>query len=413
MFDDINNKSAYCLGCKNPLCRPGCPADIDIPTFIRYIKENNYEQAYETILESSLLPGFCGLLCPHEKQCEGHCVRAKKGNGVEIGSLEAFVANHFHNRITFKGNFTDCSVGIVGGGIAGMSCAFELARNGAHVTIFEKEAALGGAVRQYIPRFRFDDYLLEHLRQNLLDLNVRIEYNKVLGVNLHYQDLAGFDACFVAIGSSLSNTLSLTNEEVNGIYQAYDLLEQAKKNELNLSSRKVLVIGAGNVAMDVARLLKRAGNDVTIVYRRTFESSPASRHEINDAIRDGVMLEELASPIKALVTDGKITGLLTQVMEQSDPGADGRRQVIPHGDETKIFDGDTIVLALGNYSDYSVLKEFPGLEVASNKTIIVSEQLETSIPNLYVGGDFFTGPKTIVSAMVAGRTVARDIINKF
>lgn len=402
----------YCLLCKKPSCVEGCPARVNIPGMMKHVQEGNFDEAYQENRKQNVLPFLCGELCPHEKQCEGHCIRAKKGKSVNIGFVEHGVAKLFNNQTKLVDNvLKDKKIAIVGAGMTGISAALELASHQAKVTIFEKEAQIGGAVAKYLPSFRFNEHICQFLYQDLVDLKVDILFNQELGVNFFFDDLLSYDYQIIALGAEIPLSGGLPINLPN-VYFGLDLLKIAKKDKrIPFINKKVLVIGAGNVAMDVARLIRLAQNDVEIVYRRTIIDSPASKKEIEETLQEGVLFQELLSPLDIIETNDHLT-LNCQVMKLDEENNNDRHDVLPKMGEYRQLTADVIVLALGNVAKHDWVKRNPTKLSALLDEQIIHTDYQDYYANLYLGGDYLTGPKTIVKAMVQGRDMARDILRR-
>lgn len=404
-----------CLDCKKPRCMEGCPIHQEIPTFIKQAKNNYFEDAYQTILNNSVLPSICGILCPHEKQCMGNCIKAIKGKPVHIGEIEQKIALLYHNEIRKISNkLSKYQIAIIGGGVAGISAALKLASHGAKVTIFEKEAFIGGAIKKSIPLFRFNDQIIDNLVENLVKLDVKINLNIEFGKNILLDDLKKFDYLLFGFGTMIPKTAFKDNYP--NVYQGIDLLNTYKMSNqfpMGLSNgKKALVIGAGNVAMDVSRVLARSGYDTTIVYRRTLALSPALKSEIADAKADNVNFLELHNPVEPIYQDNQLFALKVEVMKLSNElDKSGRPKFI----STNIFKEiktDIIVQAIGSDPDYSEMHKlnFPIFENGWIKPL--NNTNYAKYQNIYFIGDFVNGATTIVNAMKSGLNAAIDIIKE-
>ena len=291
IYEQIKQKAEYCLNCKNPLCNKGCPLGNNIPKFISKIKEENYKEAYEILSKTTIMQPICGLICPHEKQCQGSCIRGIKGKPVQIGEMEAFIGNIALENKWYKldiQNKTNKKVAIIGGGPAGISCGVFLAKKGYDITIYEKNDKLGGVLTYGIPEFRLNKEIVEKWIGQILNFGIKVKYNKKLGQNLGLAELEKeYDAIFISIGANHSVQLNLKGEVLEGVYGANELLEYNKHP--NYIGKIIAVIGGGNVALDSARTIKRLGaKKVYVIYRRAEKQMPAERKEIADAKNEGI-----------------------------------------------------------------------------------------------------------------------------
>ena len=296
----IEENAQYCLHCKtNPGSIKGCPLHNNIPEFIQEVKEKNYQKAYEILSETTVLPGVCGRICPHQKQCQGSCVRGIKGEPVSIGELEAFVFDNvvkdenalykcYESEMESNKSFNSKKVAVVGAGPCGLSCAAYLARKGVKVTIFEKYNYLGGLLSHGIPEFRLPKKVVNKTIENILNLGIKVEYNKELGKNLGIEELQkNFDFIFLAFGANYSVKMGVKGENLKGVFGGNELLEYNLHPDY--TNKKVIVFGGGNVAMDCARTINKLGaKEVNVVYRRAREQMPAENKEVQDALNEGV-----------------------------------------------------------------------------------------------------------------------------
>lgn len=293
MNNEIIKEVNRCLNCKTKPCQKGCPLGNDIPEEIRLIKEEKYKEAYEVLTKTTLLPAVCGKICPQSKQCQGKCTMGIKGEPIKIGEIEAWLGKLAINKnwkIKKCNNYKnkDLKVAIIGGGPAGLTCAGFLAKNGINVKIYEKHNNLGGLLVHGIPEFRLNREVLSKSIANILELGVRVEYNRELGKNVFIEDLLkDYDAVFLATGANVSSKMNIKGEELKGVYGANELLEFKRK--INYKGRSIIIIGGGNVAIDVARTVKRKGAKIVkVIYRRSESEMPAEIKEIEAAKMDGI-----------------------------------------------------------------------------------------------------------------------------
>ncbi|MDE6656536.1 MAG: NAD(P)-dependent oxidoreductase [Anaeroplasmataceae bacterium] len=400
-----------CLSCKNPRCEAGCPTHMRIRDFIQELKKDNLEGAYDIINSCSDLPYICSIVCPHEKQCVGHCVLGIQGKPIHCGNLERYVVENMSKPIP-KENKLNKKVAIIGAGPAGISCAKELLKAGCSVEIFEATSFFGGVLTYGIPSYRLDISRVKRIEEELVSLGVVIHYNKHLKEKEIIELKKDFDAVFISIGLTQSKKLHIPNEDIKGVY---DALEYLKAVNLDIKFGKgtrpkltgtVIVIGAGNVAMDAARCAVRDGAKVLVVYRRSRLEAPATKHEIAEAEAEGVIFQFLNAPVEVLGKD-KVRGLRVEEMKLGEPDASGRRK--PVG--TKKFCEiacNAIISAIGQ--DPEDIYDIGTL--TTDYKYLVCNDLETNVAGIYAGGDIVLGAKTVVEAMDCGRQVARKILNK-
>ncbi len=415
-----------CLGCKNKPCTLGCPVKIYIPEFIAEVAKGEFEKAYEIISKSSSLPAVCGRVCPQENQCEGKCVRGIKGESVAIGRLERFVAD-WHNahcttwpdKIESNGH----KVAIVGSGPAGLTCAGDLARKGYEVTIFEALHTPGGVLVYGIPEFRLPKEIVAMEIKGLKALGVTIETNTVIGKTLSIDELLeeeGFEAVFIGSGAGLPKFMNIPGENLKGVYSANEYLTRLNLMKAYLpesstpikKSRRVAVVGGGNVAMDAARGALRLGADeVYIVYRRSLSELPARKEEIEHAMEEGINFKLLNNPIEILGDeDGFVKGIKCIEMELGEPDSSGRRRPVEKKGSEFVLDCDTVIMSIGTSPNPLIKSTTKGLDTNERGGIIVEgETGKTSKTAVYAGGDAVTGAATVILAMGAGKNAAEAI----
>ncbi len=406
-----------CLQCKKPKCRNGCPIHNDIPGFIGLLREGKFEAAYWKDRETNSIPAVCSRVCPHEFQCEGACIRGKKGEPVAIGMLERFlvdwmVANN-KNMLKPCAMPKDKKVAIVGSGPAGMSCAFYLAHEGYSCTIYESLPVLGGMLSVGIPAYRLPRDIINAEFDALLSCGVKIVNNVVIGRDKTLQDLKeeGYDAVFVAIGAHSSRKLGIEGEDLQGVMHGVDYLRRVNVGETLGLGRNVVVVGGGNVAIDVARTALRTGSDkVFILYRRTKKEMPASQAEIHHLEEEGVKIEFLAAPVKIHGENGKLTKVECIRMELGECDASGRCRPVPITDSNFMIEAESIIPAISQDVDHM---EDPGAKLALSRwnTFEVDEvTMQTSEEWIFAGGDAVLGPQTAAKAAYQGKEAAESII---
>jgi len=419
--EEAKKEANRCLQCVNPRCVKGCPVGIMIPEFIKYIKEDNIEKAYEVISKSSSLPAICGRVCPQEKQCEAMCIKGLKGDAISIGSLERYVAD-----IALENNFSSVKnikkknkkVAIVGSGPSGLTCAGELAKNGYSVTIYEILNKAGGVLTYGIPEFRLPKKIVEKEVDSLKKLGVEIIYDVLIGNTITIDELRKkYDAVFLGTGAGLPKFMGIKGEDANEVFSANEILTRinlmgsymdTSKTPIK-KGKKAYVIGGGNVAMDAVRSLKRLGIDAHIMYRRSMEELPARKMEVNHAIEEGIVFDLLTNPKEILVDENNhVIGMNVVDMKLTEPGEDGRRGVEEDEKSLHKVDCDMVVMALGTSPNHSSIKN---TEInLDDKGLIIVENTKTSLDKVYAGGDAVTGAATVILAMEAGKKASIEIM---
>ncbi|MBR3052669.1 MAG: NADPH-dependent glutamate synthase [Firmicutes bacterium] len=418
-------ESERCLNCKKPKCVEGCPVAINIPKFIAELKDGNFEQAYQTISESSSLPAVCGRVCPQETQCEGKCIRGIKGDAVSIGKLERFVADWAReNGIKPKGaaEKNGHKVAVIGAGPAGLTCAGDLARMGYDVTIFEALHKPGGVLTYGIPVFRLPkDAVVAAEVENVKGLGVKIETDHVVGKADTIDELMeeGFEAVFIGSGAGLPKFMGIPGENASGVFSANEYLTRnnlmkAFRDDYDTPiyrAKKAVIVGGGNVAMDAARTALRLGAEVHLVYRRSEAELPARAEEVHHAKEEGIIFDLLTNPVEILEDEnGWVRGIRCIRMELGEPDASGRRSPVEiPGSEFEI-DCDCVVMSLGTSPNPLISSTTKGLEINRRKCIVADEaDGKTTKIGVYAGGDAVTGAATVILAMGAGRAGAKGI----
>lgn len=411
-----------CLQCKHKPCTGGCPVQVDIPAFIRFVAQGDFAGAYEVISRSSSLPAVCGRVCPQENQCEKQCVRGMKGEPVAIGRLERFVAD-WHNNLPAHPPVLVAASGrkaaVVGSGPAGLSCAGELLRMGHDVTLFEALHIPGGVLVYGIPEFRLPKRIVEHEIALLKSRGLKVMTNMVIGKVLSVDELLdehGFDAVFVGTGAGLPRFMNIPGENLGGVYSANEFLTRVNlmkayhpDSETPIRrGKRVVVVGGGNVAMDAARCALRLGADeVTVVYRRSSEELPARAEEVDHATEEGIRFCFLTNPVEILGDDRLcVAGVRCVEMELGEPDATGRRRPVVKPDSGFFLDADTVIMAIGTSPNPLIKSTTAGLETQSWGGIVADEQGVTSRPGVFAGGDAVTGAATVILAMGAGKKAA-------
>lgn len=423
--EEAMEEATRCINCKNAKCIQGCPVAINIPAFIKEVKEGNFEGAYKTIGLSSALPAICGRVCPQETQCEGKCIRGIKGEPVSIGKLERFVADYaLEHDIKPVGaeEKNGHKVAVIGSGPAGLTCAGDLAKMGYDVTVFEALHELGGVLVYGIPEFRLPKQkVVAKEIEKVKELGVKFETNVVIGKSTTIDMLIeeeGFEAVFIGSGAGLPKFMGIPGETANGVFSANEYLTRSNLMKAFddsydtpiVAGKKVAVVGGGNVAMDAARTALRLGAEVHIVYRRSEEELPARVEEVHHAKEEGVIFDLLTNPIEIVTEDGWVKGMKCVKMELGEPDASGRRRpVVIEGSEFEM-EVDTVIMSLGTSPNPLISSTTEGLEVNKWKCIVADEEFgKTSKGGVYAGGDAVTGAATVILAMGAGKAGAKGI----
>ena len=419
------NEAMRCLECKNPKCVLGCPVGINIPGFIKKIKEKDYDGAYDVISESSLLPAICGRVCPQESQCEKYCVRGVKGDPVGIGRLERFAADLRMSKnvpVSKPENKNGKKIAVVGSGPAGLSCAGVLAKKGYDVTIFEALHVAGGVLMYGIPQFRLPKEIVQREISNLKELGVDIETNHIIGKTYTIDDLKsdGYDAIFIGSGAGLPRFMNIPGENLMGVYSANEFLTRinlmkAYKDDSHtpvMKAKNVAVVGGGNVAMDAARSAMRLGaENVYIIYRRSEAELPARAEEVEHAKEEGIIFKTLNNPVEILGDEnGFVKGVKCIEMELGEPDESGRRRPVAKPGSEHVVDMDCVVMSIGTTPNPLIASTTKGLEVNKRGCIVVDEETcHTSRDTVYAGGDAVSGAATVILAMGAGKKAAESI----
>ena len=425
-MEEAMEEASRCINCKNAKCIQGCPVSINIPAFVKAVKEGKITEAADIIAESSALPAICGRVCPQETQCEGKCIRGIKGDPISIGKLERFVADYSreHGYVPKKPETTNGKkVAIIGSGPAGLTCAGDLEKLGYEVTIFEALHEPGGVLTYGIPEFRLPkDEVVQKEIDNVRKLGVKIECNVVIGKSVTIDQLMeeeGFEAVFIGSGAGLPKFMGIPGENAVGVFSANEFLT---RNNLMKAFRddydtpifrgtKVAVVGGGNVAMDAARTALRLGATTYIVYRRSEAELPARVEEVHHAKEEGIIFHLLTNPTEILEDEkGWVKGMKCVRMELGEPDASGRRRPVVIPDSEFTLDVDTVIMALGTSPNPLISSTTEGLEINKWKCIVAEETNgQTSKNGVFAGGDAVTGAATVILAMEAGKAGAKGI----
>ena len=424
--EEAVEESQRCITCKNAKCVEGCPVSIDIPAFIAAVKEEKFEEAFQVISKSSALPAVCGRVCPQESQCEGKCIRGKKGDPISIGKLERFVADWAREngiKPAAPAEKNGKKVAVIGSGPSGLTCAGDLAKLGYDVTIFEALHKAGGVLVYGIPEFRLPkDRVVGPEVENVKALGVKIETDVIVGRTVKLDDLIedeGFDAVFIGSGAGLPKFMGIPGETACGVLSANEYLTRnnlMKAFDENYDTpivhgKKVVVVGGGNVAMDAARTALRLGAETHIVYRRSEEELPARVEEVHHAKEEGIIFDLLTNPVEILADENDwVTGIKCIRMELGEPDASGRRRPVEVPGSEFTIECDTVIMSLGTSPNPLISSTTKGLEINRRQCIVATEDTgATSKEGVYAGGDAVTGAATVILAMGAGKAAAKGI----
>lgn len=425
---EVIREAQRCVQCGGVPCEVDCPIHMKVLEMIREIARGNFTRAFFVIKEDNPIPAITGRVCPQETQCEGVCPLYQRGHGINIGKLEAFVADWARERgLKEKIKITERpqKVAIIGSGPAGISCAVDLRRFGYQVTMFEALHKAGGVLQYGIPAFRLPTEIVDYEISFLEEIGVDVRLNFFVGQNINFDELRRkYDAVFIGTGAGAPLFINIPGENLKGVYSANEflirvnLMKAYKFLEFDtpvVCGDSVGIIGAGNVAMDAARCALRLGVDkVYILYRRTKKESPARDEEIEHALEEGVVLKELIAPKQLLGDDnGWLTGIEVYQMELGKPDASGRPRPVKIEGSEHVLKIDTIVEALGSMPNRLFLSKAPEMEVNNWGQILVDENFATNIPGVYAGGDAIRGNATVILALGDGRSAAAAIHKQF
>ena len=419
-FEQAVTEAHRCLNCKKPTCVEGCPVNINIPGFIKQLEIGNVLGAAQIIGESSTLPAVCGRVCPQEKQCEAQCIHLKMGKeAVAIGYLERFVADNSALKVESQKSKVGKKVAVVGSGPAGLAFAGDMAKYGYDVTVFEALHEIGGVLKYGIPEFRLPNRVVDREIERLRALGVHFEPDTIIGKTLTIEDLQaeGYQAVFVGSGAGLPRFMGIPGENLNGVLSCNEYLTRV--NLMNaasedsdtpvLKAKNVAVIGGGNTAMDAVRTAKRLGAEhAMVIYRRSEEEMPARIEEVRHAKEEGVEFMTLHNPIEYHADEnGRVKEAVLQVMELGEADESGRRSPVPVEGKTITIPVDEVIVSVGVSPNPLIPSSVAGLEVSKRGTIVVNDQMQSSMPMLFAGGDIVRGGATVILAMSDGRKAAK------
>lgn len=419
--DQALEEADRCLQCKDPPCRKGCPVMINIPSFIKLLKEGDPSAALAKIKEKNNLPAVCGRVCPQEDQCEAQCVLGRKKVPINIGALERYVSDHGKPLPLKRPGQLGIKAAVVGSGPAGLTCAADLAKMGYDVALFESLHLTGGVLTYGIPEFRLPKNIVHQEVEYIVSLGVKLSPDTLIGRTLSLDALfkEGYKAVFIATGAGLPQFLGIPGENLGRVYSANEFLTRVNLMKAYLPGeyatpisigKKVAVVGGGNVAFDCSRVAMRLGSEAMIVYRRTEHEMPARQEEIENAKEEGVEFRLLTQPVKVIGDEkGFMKGLECITMELGSPDATGRRRPVPVDGSNFVIDADTLIVAIGQDANPLLPRVTPGLDLTEKGTIKVDGDMMTSISGVFAGGDITTGADTVISAMGAGKRAAVSI----
>lgn len=402
-INKLQEEVSRCLLCKKPRCKANCPVETPIPEIIELYKAGNMEEAGRILFENNPLSAVCGVICPHEDQCLGNCIKGIKDKPVQFHELETHISSEYLKNAKFtQDKKLEDRIAIVGSGPAGITLAFNLAKRGYKITIFEKNEAIGGVLRYGIPDFRLSRDVLDNIEKRLLDLNVKIRYNALVGPVLTIDKLLedGYKAIFIGTGVWNPKPLRIKGESLGNVHYAINYLKSPKSFRLG---DKVIVIGAGNVAMDAARTAKYYGaKEVTVAYRKDFEHMTATNAEIEDAKEEGVKFELFKAPVE--IVDEGVVFIDTKFVEE-----DGKVKMINVENSQKLMEADSVIIAVSQIPKNNIVSNTENIETNKHGLIIIDDIGHTTKEGVFACGDVVTGAKTVVEAVAHGKKVADSI----
>lgn len=404
MSATVLNESKRCLQCKRPLCKEGCPVNTNVPEMMRLFQNGNMHQAGEMLFENNPLSIVCSLICPHSRQCEGHCILNKKSNPIQVGMVEHYISDYYLNYVT-KPHAKDPrkKVGIIGTGPAGITIAFILANKGYDITLFDAHDKIGGVLRYGIPEFRLPKSILDKIKDKLIDMGVRIRPNTNIGPVITIDNLFrdGFKAVFIGTGVWRPNGMTIKGESLGNIHYAIDYLKNPEVYDLG---KHVCVVGAGNVAMDVARTVLRNGvRHVTVMFRGGEDQIEADNVEVEYAKVDGVEFEYQKKPVEFMETGIRYIRTLVEKQE------DGRFTYEDVEGSEEVFECDSVIISVGQGPRNILVKTTEGLNVTNRGLLETDDHGRTTRKGIFASGDVVTGAKTVVEAVRLSKIVADEI----
>ncbi len=422
--EQARREAQRCLDCPDPQCMQGCPVGINIPTFVKHIEAGEFLAAAQTIKKTSSLPAVCGRVCPQEKQCESRCIHHKMGHQpVAIGYLERFAADY--ERESGQAKAPECApangkkVAVVGSGPSGLAFAGDMAKLGYDVTVFEALHEIGGVLKYGIPEFRLPNAVVDAEINLMREMGVKFQPDVIVGKTVSYDQLheMGFSGVFVGSGAGLPRFMAIPGENAIGVMSSNEYLTRINLMGAGregyatpiLKGRNVAVIGGGNTAMDSARTARRMGAEhVMLVYRRSLDEMPARKEEVHHAMEEGIEFLTLHNPIEYHADEkGRVSEMVLQVMELGEPDASGRRSPVPVEGKTVTLPADLVIVAVGVSPNPLIPNSVAGIEVSKRGTIVINEEtMQSSVSDLFAGGDIVRGGATVILAMGDGRRAA-------
>jgi len=401
-MNKLKEEADRCFTCKVAKCRKNCPIDTPIPEVIQLFKENKIEEAGEILFNNNPLSAICGVVCPHEDQCLGNCIRGIKSEPVNFYEIESFISSNYLKNTKLKAeDKLNKRIAIIGSGPAGLSLALILGKKGYKITIFEKRSHIGGVLRYGIPKFRLPIGVLDDIENMLLDLNVKIRYNALVGpvitIDKLFED--GYDAIFIGTGVWNPKPLNIKGETLGQVHYAIDYLKSPNSYRLG---ENVLIIGAGNVAMDAARTAKHHGaSNVTVVYRKDFEDMTATKAEIKEAKEEGVEFELFKSPVE--ITDEGVIFIDTKKLD------DERNTMVTIEGSEKLMKADSVIIAVSQSPKNNIVSNTKDIDTNKYGLLITDDLGHTTRDGVFASGDVVTGAKTVVQAVANAKKVANSI----
>ena len=400
---NLKEEALRCLMCKNPRCKANCPISTPIPEVIGLFKEDKIKEAGEILFENNPLSVVCSIVCPHENQCKGNCIKGIKDTPVNFSEIEREISEEFLDNLELtQDTILEDKIAIIGGGPAGITAAFILAKKGYQVTIFDENDKIGGVLRYGIPEFRLSRDIIDKYEEALLKLNVKIRPNTLVGtvITLDMLKSDGYKAIFIATGVWNPKTLNVKGETLGNVHYAIDYLKAPKSYNLG---ERVVVIGAGNVAMDAARTAKRNGADTYVLYRKSFEDMPATKVEIEEAKEDGVKFELYKAPLE-IYEDG-----VKYIQTERVISEDGRVSFKTLEGSEGVFKCDSIIVAISQAPRTNIVSSSRDLSTDKYGLVVTDEKGITTLNGVFASGDVVSGPKTVVEAVANSKKVAHAI----